>query len=164
MKNILYALAILCTLNLAAQEKPEHGGRNGKMKAQKEFLQSLTPEQQATLQTKKLTLALDLSEPQQQRVLALQTKTATERKAKMEARKAKKEKGEKPTNEERYQMMNEHLDAKITFKKSMKEILTTDQYERWEKMQAQRSKGRKKMRGKQMAKQATTSSTHAKHS
>lgn len=152
MKNILYAFAILFTLNIAAQENPEQRGQKRKMNAQKEFLQSLTPAQQATLQTKKLTLTLDLSSQQQQQVLALQTKTATERKAKMEARKAKKEKGEKPTDEERYQMMNERLDAQIAFKKSMKEILTTTQYERWEKMQAQRSKGKRKMRGKRMAK------------
>jgi len=152
MKNILYALAILFTINLAAQENSEHGERGGKKKAQKEFLQSLTPEQMATLQTKKLTLALDLSEQQQEHVLALQTKAATERKAKMEARKAKKEKGEKPTDEERYQMMNERMDAKIAFKKSMKEILTTAQYERWEKMQAKRAKGKKKMKGKRTSK------------
>lgn len=148
MKNILYAFAIIFTLNLAAQEHSEHGGRNGKMKGQKEFLQSLTPEQHATLQTKKLTLALDLSEQQQTKVLALQTKMATERKAKMEAHKAMKEKGEKPTEEQRYQMMNERLDAKIAFKKSMKKILNDEQYERWEKMHAKRSKGKKKMKAK----------------
>ncbi|MEM6718395.1 MAG: hypothetical protein AAF611_03670 [Bacteroidota bacterium] len=151
MKNILYALAILFTVNLAAQEQPEHGGRNGKMKEHKKFLQSLTPTQQATLQTKKLTLALDLSEQQQQKVLALQTEVATERKAKMEARKAMKEKGEKPTEAQRLQMMNEHLDAQIAFKKSMKKILNNEQYERWEKMQAQRSKGKKKARAKRMS-------------
>ncbi|AXG69761.1 hypothetical protein KORDIASMS9_01988 [Kordia sp. SMS9] len=152
MKNILYALAILLTLNVAAQERPDYKGKDGKMKAQKEFLQSLTPAQMATLQTKKMTLALDLTERQQTKILALQTKTATERKADMEARKAMKEKGEKPTDEERFQMMNERLDAKIAYKQSIKEILTSEQYERWEKMQAQRAKGKKKMRGKRMAK------------
>ncbi len=148
MKNILYALAILFTINLAAQERPDHKGKDGKMKGQKEFLQNLTPAQIATLQTKKMTLVLDLTERQQEKVLVLQTKTATERKAAMEARKAKKEKGEKPTEEERFQMMNERLDAKIAYKQSIKEILTSEQYERWEKMQAKRGKGKKKMRGK----------------
>lgn len=151
MKNILYALAILCTLNVAAQEDTERRGKREKGKHQKEFLQSLTPEQHATLQTKKLTLALDLSEKQQRQVLSLQTEVATNRKAKMEARKAKKEKGEKPTQEERYQMMNERLDAQIVYKKNMKDILTNDQYERWEKMQARKAKGMKKRKGKRMA-------------
>ncbi|KAB8151720.1 hypothetical protein EZY14_017615 [Kordia sp. TARA_039_SRF] len=152
MKNILYALAILFTVNLAAQEHPEHGGRKGKMKAHKEFLQSLTPEQHATLQTKKLTLALDLSAQQQAKVLTLQTKKATEHKAKMEAHKAMKEKGEKPTAEQRYQLMNERLDAQIAYKKSMKKILTNEQYERWEKMQLHKGKQKKQRRGKRMAK------------
>jgi hypothetical protein len=151
MKNIIYVVAIVFTLNVAAQENTEHHEQRGKRQHQKEFLQSLTPEQHATLQTKKLTLALDLSERQQEKILALQTKTATERKAKMEARKAKREKGEKPTDEERYQMMNERLDAQIAYKKNMKEILNDDQYERWEKMQANKAKGKKKMRGKRMA-------------
>ncbi|PTX58722.1 hypothetical protein C8N46_11230 [Kordia periserrulae] len=152
MKNILFALAIVFTLNVAAQEHPEHEGRKGKMKAHKEFLQSLTPEQHATLQTKKLTLALDLSEQQQAKVLSLQTKQATERKAKMEAHKAMKEKGEKPTEEQRYQLMNERLDAQIAYKKSMKKILTNEQYERWEKMQHHKGKQKKQRGGKRMAK------------
>jgi hypothetical protein len=151
MKNIMYVLAIIFTLNVAAQENTESHENRGKRQHQKEFLQSLTPEQHATLQTKKLTLALDLTEKQQAKVLALQTKTATERKAKMEAHKEMREKGEKPTNEERYQMMNERLDAQIAYKKSMKNILNDDQYERWEKMQANKAKGKRKMKRKHMA-------------
>ena len=148
MKNIIYALAILCTLNVVAQEGPDRKDRKERKGMNKELLKDLTPEQHATLQTKKLTLALDLSNRQQTQVLNLQTKVATERKAKMEAHKAKKEKGEKPTKEERYQMMNERLDAKIAYKRKMKEILSDEQYEQWEKMLARKAKGKKKKRGK----------------
>ncbi|MFK7747794.1 MAG: hypothetical protein AB8B65_05365 [Kordia sp.] len=153
MKNIIYALALLFTLNIAAQEGPDHKGKKGKRGMQKEMLQDMTPQQIATLQTKKLTLALDLSDKQQRQTMALQTEVATERKAKMEAHKAKKEKGEKPTKAERYQMMNERLDAKIAYKKKMKEILTDEQYTKWEKMQAKKGKGKKKSRGKRKNKE-----------
>lgn len=148
MKNILYALAILFTLNIAAQDKTERHDRKEKREMRKGFMQDLTPEQHATLHTKKLTLALDLSENQQQRILALQTKMANVRKTKMEAHKAKKEKGVKSTAEERYRMMNERLDAKIAYKKDMKQILSKEQYEKWEKMHARKGKGKKKMRRK----------------
>ena len=148
MKNIIYALAILFTLNVAAQEGSDRKDRKEKREMKKDFMQDLTPEQQASLITKKLTLALDLSDNQQQQVLALNTNVAKTRKAKMEAHKAKKEKGNKPTSDERYNMVNERLEVKIAYKKSMKKILSTEQYERWEKMQARKGKGKKKMKGK----------------
>ena len=151
MKHLLYALAVLFTLNVAAQDGNERHEKHNKRKMKKEYLQKLTPAQIATLQTKKLTLALDLSEAQQQRVLALNTTQATERKAKMEAHKARKEKGEKPTEAERYQYMNERLDAQIAYKRKMKNILSNDQYERWEKMQARKMKGKKKGKRKHKA-------------
>ena len=127
MKNIIYALAILFTLNIAAQEGTDKTDRKERkeMKREKgkEFMKDLSPEQVAQLQTKKMTLALDLSENQQKRILALNTETAKVRKQKMEERKAKKEKKEKPTDEEKYAMMNARLDAKIAFKKTAGEFL-----------------------------------------
>ena len=53
----------------------------------------------------------------------------------MEARKAKKEAGtaEKPSKEERLEMMNAMLDHKIAEKAEMKKILNDDQYAKWEK-------------------------------
>ncbi|WP_046746241.1 hypothetical protein [Kordia zhangzhouensis] len=151
MKNILYALAIVFTLNVAAQEGNERHEQHERREMKKEFLQKLTPEQIATLKTKKLTLALDLSEAQQQRILALTTAEAKQRKAKMEALQVKKEKGEKPTEAERYQHMNERLDAQIALKKEMKNILSKEQYEKWEKMQMHKKKGKKKMKRKHKA-------------
>lgn len=152
MKNIIYALAILFTLNIAAQEGTDNTDRKDKKEMRKQkgkkFMKDFTPEQIAELQTKKLTLALDLSESQQQRVLALNTANAKVRKQKMEAREAKKEKKEKPTSEEKYALMNERLDAKIAHKQSMKQILSKEQYEKWEKMHASKDKGKKGKRGK----------------
>ncbi len=148
MKNIIYALAILCTLHIAAQEGTDKTDRKEMRKEKgKEFMKDLSPEQMAQLQTKKMTLALDLSENQQKRVLVLHTEAAKVRKQHMELREAKKEKKEKPTKEEKYAMMNAQLDAKIAFKKSMKEILTADQYEKWEKMHAHKGKRKRGKKG-----------------
>lgn len=152
MKNIIYALAILFTLNIAAQEGTDKTDRKEKkeMRTKKgnHFMKDLTPEQMAELQTKKLTLALDLSSSQQQQILALNTATAKDRKQKMEARKAKMEKKEKPTADEKYAMLNERMDAKIAHKQKMKQILSKEQYEKWEKMHARKGKGKKKRKGK----------------
>ena len=120
---IIYSLAIVFTLNMAAQEGTDKTDRQERKEMRKEKVSNLTPEQMAQLQTKKLTLALDLSENQQQRVLALNTANAKVRKQKMEARKAKMEKKEKPTAEEKYAMANERLDAQIAHKQQMKQIL-----------------------------------------
>ncbi|WP_046756136.1 hypothetical protein [Kordia jejudonensis] len=153
MKNIVYALAIIFTLNVAAQEGTDQRDRHERKEMRKEkgqkFMKDLTPEQIAELQTKKLTLALDLSENQQQQVLALATENAKMRQQKMEARKAAKEKNVKPTDEEKYAMMNERLDAKIAYKQKMKQILSEEQYERWEKMQARKGKGKRGKRQKE---------------
>ncbi|WP_299323262.1 hypothetical protein [uncultured Maribacter sp.] len=136
MKKILMAILVMATISVTAQDHNMKGKR-GNMK-------DLSPEQAATLQTKKMTLALDLNESQQSKIKTILTEDATARKAKMEERKANKEDGKKVlTADEKYAMQNERLDHQIARKEQMKSILNTDQYEKWVKMD-----GRKKMRGK----------------
>jgi hypothetical protein len=113
-------------------------------------MKDLTPEQMATLQTKKMTLALDLTEAQQAQVKALHLENAKMRKTKMEERKAQKEEGEakKPTSEERYAMTNARLDHQIAQKAELKSILSDEQYAQWEKMDHRKGKHRKGNSGK----------------
>ncbi len=136
MKKAIWAIALLIGALGMAQE--EGKSNRGAMK-------DLTPEQMATLQTKKMTLALDLSEAQQSQIQALNLENAKTRKAKMEERKAKKEAGEakKPTSEERYAIQNARLDQMIAQKAEMKKILSEEQYDKWEKMAHRRGKHRK---------------------
>ena len=54
--------------------------------------------------------------------------------------KAKKEKGEKPTADERFAMKNEMLDNQIAMKARMKKILKPEQFTKWEEKQADRKK------------------------
>lgn len=120
----------------ATAQRNETKGRQHTMK-------DLSPEQIATLQTKKMTLALDLNEEQQTKMKALFASNAVERKAHMEARKAKKENDEKMTAVEKYTMENKRLDHKIAQKKEMKQLLNDEQYAKWEKMQYKRGMHRK---------------------
>ncbi|MGB5369552.1 MAG: hypothetical protein WBN18_03910 [Flavobacteriaceae bacterium] len=128
MKKVI--LIALMSIGVAAIG--QEAGRKHDARAMKD----LTPEQMATLQTKRMTLDLDLTQTQQQQIQALNLEQAKVRKSKMEARAAKKEgeAAEKPTSEAVYAMRNTELDREIAHKAAMKKVLSQEQYEKWEKM------------------------------
>lgn len=156
-KLILIAVAFLALQATAQEHKKEH--HSNKERGQK--MMNLSADEIATLQTKKMTLHLDLNESQQAKIHKMNLEDAKTRKAYMEkrkanmkARKAKKESGEsaeKPSKEERLKMVNKRLDHQIEAKQKMKEILNEEQYVKWEKSQAkraQKSKTKMKEHGK----------------
>lgn len=109
--------------------------------AQKTKRADFTPEQQATLKTKKLALALDLDATQQKQMYELQLDLSKKR---AERKKTKEDFKNKPlTAEEKYAKINQNLDRKLEVKKKFKQILSPQQYEKWEKMYANRVKKRK---------------------
>ena len=118
-----------------------------------EMMKDLTPEQMATLKTKKMTLALDLSESQQKKIYNLSLKGAKDRKAKMEARKEtmKNNNGKRPelSSDEKYKRANERLDQQIAMKKELSTILTKEQLEKMEQM---KKRGKMKKKKAQMRK------------
>ena len=98
-----------------------------------------TPEQQATLHSKRLALALDLNEQQQSKVMALQLKRAEERKALMEAHRKNSDTAKQPaTPEERFNRLNARLDRQLVYKSEMKKILSEAQYRKWSLMATHR--------------------------
>lgn len=133
MKKLALIALLLCSVYLTAQRREEKRDR----------MKDLNPEQMATLQTKRITLALDLNQNQQTEIKSFLLSNATDRQQKMEEHKAKKEDGSRPTKEERFAMQNERLDYMIAQKASMKKILTATQFEKWENMQHKRQKGKK---------------------
>ncbi|NAS14379.1 Spy/CpxP family protein refolding chaperone [Poritiphilus flavus] len=143
MKRVLVTVFMLIGL-VAFGQRGEHSMDH------KRNLKDLSPEQLATLHTKKLTLALDLSDAQQRQVQKLSLEKATERKAKMESRKEARENSEdsKLSTEQRYQLQIERLDKAIAEKKKMRSILDDDQYAKWEKIMALKSKHRRQKHGK----------------
>ena len=141
MKKVLILAALLIgTAGFAQGPRGHHRQGMDRM--------DFTPEQQATLHSKKLALALDLNEQQQGKVMALQLKRAEERKALMEAYK-KDSGGEKqpPTSEERFNRLNAHLDRQLAYKSEMKKILSEEQYKKWNQMASHMRKSFREGRG-----------------
>ncbi|WP_445732069.1 hypothetical protein [Mariniflexile sp.] len=150
MKKLIAIAIVLISLQGIAQEerkaRPNHQERAQKM-------QDLSPDEVATLQTKKMTLHLDLNEKQQKDVYKINLENATKRKDMMATMKAKQESGqmEKPSKEQRLAMQNAKLDHQIAMKAKMKSILNADQFAKWEKAQAKmasREKGMERSEGK----------------
>ncbi|WP_194765943.1 hypothetical protein [Tamlana sp. I1] len=137
-KIILIAIAFIGLQGIAQEHKSERRNHNQKHHQKMD----LTAEQMATLQTKKMTLALDLSNAQQVDIYKFNLENATKRKTIMAEHKAKKESGkaEKPSQEERYNRAVAKLDYQIASKAKMKTILKKDQFEKWEKMQKKRER------------------------
>lgn len=132
---LLMAIAVTFTAN--AQQNKEQNKRQNRP----EF----TVEQQTELAVKQMTLALDLTEKQQNQIKPLMKAQATQRKANMDKMKSAKENKQRPSADELFAMKNKQLDHQITFKNKMKEVLTKEQFEKFEKMAKMR-----KMKGKKM--------------
>jgi len=147
MKKLVFLALAFVTLQVTAQDAPKEFHKQGKDRIHR--MADLTPEETATLQTKKMTLALDLSEDQQAKIQKMNLENAKERKARMEAHKAMKESNSFSTmsKEDKLKMKNERLDRQIAFKKQMKEILNAEQYKKWsENMEQQHHNRERKMK------------------
>lgn len=141
MKKLVLLVVLAIGISATAQKSEHERGHRGDMK-------DMSPEQMATLQTKQMTLALDLTDAQQKQIQSSNLENAMNRAEKMKEMKAKRESGEakKLTSEERYSMKTAMLDHQIAQKENMKKILNKEQYEKWEKMKMHR-KGHRKGRG-----------------
>jgi hypothetical protein len=122
MKKVFLILTLCISVLTYAQE------RNG-------AVEKMNAEQQTILQVKRMTLALDLSLKQQEDIKSLLLERAQKKAAHQLAQKTKKEKGEKPTASEKFEMHSQLLDAQIEFKSKMKKILSEEQFKKWEAMQ-----------------------------
>lgn len=91
----------------------------------KQMAEKMNPEQRTELRIKQLTLALDLSEPQAKKV----------RKALEEFKPEMKDKQDRS-----YDQRAENLDRQIAFQRTMKNILSDEQFELFRKLKAQQGK------------------------
>lgn len=137
MKKVMAIVFFSLSFLANAQEKKERANK----------MADYTPEEMAQVQTKQMSLDLDLTEAQQKQVLQINLENAQERKAKFEARESnsKSSEKEKPSNEERLNMKNEQLDRQIEMKKKMKSILNADQFEKWETISRERREKQKEL-------------------
>lgn len=106
-------------------------------------MEQFTPEQRSELHVKKLTLELDLTESQQKEMKAFIADKNTKMEAHTTAMKAMKEKGTKPTSDERFAMKSKMLDEQIATKKGMQKILNEKQFEKWTALKEEHQGDRK---------------------
>ncbi|WP_299617293.1 hypothetical protein [uncultured Tenacibaculum sp.] len=133
MKKMVSVMLVLGFLMTGFAQKKKRRGDDG-----------FSVDQKTELALKKMTLRLDLSERQQNKIRPLLAEQITKREEFRKNRKAKK-----LSADERYERQMAHLDKKIAFKSSMKEILNSKQYERFEKMNGRRAhKMKRKMKMK----------------
>ena len=138
----LTAIVILFSLTITAQAKKERIRKGS----------AFTTEQQATLQSKKLALSLDLDANQQKSVAKLMKAQADNRKKMRDQFQQNKQDGVKLTNDEKFELQNNRLEKQLEHKAAMKKILNDEQFEKWSKIsKVQKRKGRENMKNKRTA-------------
>ena len=135
MKKII-AILIITLGNTIASIAQEH---------RKESVENtMSIDQKTELAVKKMTLKLDLTADQQQKITPLITKQIANRKEARDKMKEMKMNKQKPSSDERFKMMNTKLDNQIAFKTEMRRILNPQQYERFEKISERKMRRIKK--------------------
>ena len=162
MKKLLLIAIALITVNATAQERKRETSNRGERERVQQF-KDFSPEEIATLQTKRMALALDLNEAQQKQIQAIHLDQAKARKAEMEARKKMHEEGkaEQPSKENRFNRVNSQLDKKLATKTKMKSILSKEQFEKWERQNS--LKGRKNMKDSKKGQRKMTQKRKQRH-
>ena len=141
MKNIASILVLIFVFTFTIQAQKKRG-----------YKQQLTINQQTSLKVKQMTLALDLSDKQQQQLTPLLRAEITFRQAAIEKRKEARKQKKRPSSDEIYAIKSQELDNKISMKRSMKNILNKTQFETFKKMYKQRIK---KKKGKELRQRST---------
>jgi hypothetical protein len=134
MKKLIIAALLLVGMTSFAQEGNKTDKRQGRAEMEK-----FTPEQRNELMLKKMTLELDLSSKQQAQMKSIIAEKSAKREAMMKARKENKE---KPSRDERFAMKSKMMDEQIAMKAKMKNILSAEQFEKWDAMKARHQKKR----------------------
>jgi hypothetical protein len=135
MKTLFTTILLFIGFVTLAQPQHERMKREKRM----ENIKNMTPEQQATLWSKKMTLELDLNASQQEEIYTLILE-----KAKRNKMHQKNNVKKSLSNEERFKMQENLLDEKIKMRNAMKSILNPDQYEQWKKIEKQKERKKRK--------------------
>ncbi|WP_396184916.1 Spy/CpxP family protein refolding chaperone [Flavobacterium sp.] len=145
MKKLFVIALLLVGTTIIAQE------RNRNQQGNK--MEQFTPEQQSQLMLKKMTLDLDLNDSQQKEMSAIISEKIAKKEAMKAEMKAMKEKGVKPTNDERFAMHMKMLDEQIAAKKRMEKILNAKQFDKWTSLKEEHQENRNgKFHGKRQGK------------
>jgi protein CpxP len=139
-KLIVLALLLVGTTIIAQERNRKHQGNE---------MEQFTTQQKSQLMLKKMTLELDLNDSQQKEMSAIISDNVAKKEAHKGEMKAMKEKGVKPTTDERFAMHLKMLDEQIATKKRMEKILNAKQFEKWTSLKEDRQE---KQRGNHQGK------------
>ena len=137
MAKIVSLLALLICFSLTTNAQKKQLFKNKKR---------LTTEQLTTLKVKKMTLELELSEIQQNKLTPVIKELISERSAQLDKKRELKNDVKKINPNERYQMANKILDRKIMFQKEMRTILNEEQFKKFKTLEKKRNEKMKKRR------------------
>ena len=137
MARIVSLLALFICFSLTINAQKKQFFKNKKR---------LTTEQLTTLKVKKMTLELELSEIQQNKLTPVIKELISERSAQLDKKRELKNDVKKINPNERYQMANKILDRKIMFKKEMITILNEEQFKKFKTLEKKRNEKMKKRR------------------
>ena len=126
MKNLIIAALLVVSMTSFAQDT-----KGVDKKPHRAEMEKLTPEQRNEIMLKKMTLELDLNGKQQEQMKQVIAEQSKKREAMKESQKADKK---EMTSDERFAMKNKMLDEQIAMKAKMKNILSSEQFEKWEAM------------------------------
>ncbi len=145
MKKMIYLMLALLFISSTGFAQPRKGSQH---KEKTSVYEKFTPEQIATINSKRMTLRLDLNEKQQKAIQALELDQVKFKKSVMELR--KKERDQEKSKDEKvyYERLNERLDRQIAYQTKLKDILNQDQYAIWKEDMKDRSKRRGQERKK----------------
>ena len=134
-KLLVLSLLFIVSFNSFSQNRKQLGNK----------LKSFSAEQIATLQTKKMTLSLDLNLKQQNEIFNVCLEEVKFKKTKRgEINERKNNSKEGLSSEEIFDMMIEKLDHQIALNNKMKTILNKDQFLVWQEIKNKQNKGKRK--------------------
>lgn len=126
------ALIALLALGISAYAQEGKKDRKGA------DVERLSPEQRNQLMLKRLTNELDLNDAQQKEIGKIIAQQSEKREKIRAERMAQKEKGTKPTADEKFARENQKLDDQAELKTQLKKVLSPAQYEKWEAMKKEK--------------------------
>ena len=137
MARIVCLLALFICFSLTINAQKKQFFKNKKR---------LTTEELTTLKVKRMTLELELSEIQQNKLTPVIKELISERSAQLDKKRELKNDVKKINPNERYQIANKILDRKIMFQKEMRTILNEEQFKKFKTLEKKRNEKMKKRR------------------
>jgi hypothetical protein len=138
MKKIFITALLVVSITTFAQDRKEM------RKHHHSDIENFTPEQRNMLMLKQMTLELDLNTKQQEQM----KQVVAEKSAKWESmKKNHKAEQSKLTSDELFEMKMKMLDEQIAMKAKMKNILSPEQFKKWEVMKDKHHKRKSAHKG-----------------